>query len=185
MLAYVFWHWPKPGVDLAAYAANLRTFHKTLGDNKPPGFQHSTVFSIEGANWLDTKGPVFEDWYLIDNSAAMDRINEAAVTGACELPHNVVAVDAAGGTAGLYRLRQGSADLSGKRLAVWFSKPDGVSYKEFFSGLSNHDLPGVAVWQRQMTLGPTTEFCLLSEDEDAIAHVIGENVSLELIWDGS
>jgi len=185
MLAYVFWHWPQFAVDPAAYETNLRAFHRTLGANTPPGFHLSTVCSIKGANWLDTESPVFEDWYLLENSAALDQLNEGAVTGVCEQPHNVVAREAAGGTAGLYRLRQGTPDLSKKRFAVWFSKPDGISYKDFFARMEKEHLPRVALWQRQMTLGPTREFCLLSENEGAISQVVGENVSLELIWGGS
>ncbi|HSE34105.1 MAG TPA: hypothetical protein VLA93_21205 [Pyrinomonadaceae bacterium] len=185
MLAYVFWHWPQPGVDRAAYEANLLTFHKTLTTHKPPGFLSSTVFSIEAANWLEATGPVFEDWYLMENSAAMDRLNDGAVTGVCEQPHNVVAKEAAGGTAGLYRLRQGTGNLSNKRVAVWFSKPAGVSYKDFFAQLSEENLPGTSLWQRQMTLGPTTEFCMLSENEEAASRVAGQRVSLAPIWSGS
>ena len=182
MLAYVFWHWPRPGIDLAAYEANLRIFHQTLTANKPPGFQNSTVFSTNGSDWLDTKGPVFEDWYLMDDSAALDRVNEAAVTGACEQPHHAVAKDAAGGTAGLYRLRQGTAELSNKSVAVWFSKPDGVSYREFFARIDEENFKGAALWQRQMTLGPTREFCLLSEDEDQSSRISGLKVLLKVIW---
>ena len=185
MLAYVFWHWPRFDVDLAQYQTKLRAFHKTLGANAPPGFHHSTVFSIKGANWLDTTNQVFEDWYLLDNSAALDQIDKGAVTGACEQPHNVVAREAAGGTAGLYRLRRGTADLSKKRIAVWFSKPDGMSYKDLFARLDQEPLSRVALWQRQMTLGPTREFCLLGESKEAIPRVGGEEVALELIWAGS
>ena len=185
MLAYVFWHWPRFDVDLAIYQTNLRAFHRTLGANAPPGFHHSTVFSVKGADWLDTTGPVFEEWYLINNSAAMDQLNDAAVTGACEKPHNLAAKDAAGGTAGLYRLRRGTADLSKKCFAAWFSKPDGMSYKDFFARIDEEKLPRVALWQRQMTLGPTREFCLLSESQDAIPRVGGQEVALELIWAGS
>jgi hypothetical protein len=155
MLAYVFWHWPRFDVDLTLYQKNLRAFHKTLAANTPPGFHHSTAFSIKGANWLDSTGSAFEEWYLLDNSAALDQLNDAAVTGACEQPHNVVAKDAAGGTAGLYRLRRGAADLSRKRFAVWFSKPDGMSYKDFLARVDEEQLPRAALWQRQMTLGPT------------------------------
>lgn len=182
MLAYVFWHWPRFDVNLSNYQTNLRNFHRTLGANAPPGFHHSTVFSIKGADWLDTTGPLFEEWYLLNNSAAMDLLNDAAVTGACEKPHNEVARDAAGGTAGLYRLRRGNADLSRKRAAVWFSKPDGMSYKDFFARIDEEKLSGVALWQRQMTLGPTREFCLLSESQEAISYVRGQQVSLAAIW---
>ena len=159
MLAYVFWHWPQPGVDTKTYVEHLVDFHRTLNANKPDGFQGSRVLSFRGASWLDTKGDAFEDWYLIDDSAALDRINDAAVSGPCEAPHNLVAREAAGGTAGLYRLQMG--EVGETNYAVWLSKPPGVSYTDFYSALKPV-LVGNALWQRQMTLGPTTEFVIHS-----------------------
>jgi hypothetical protein len=183
MLAYVFWHWPQPAVDGQLYTSNLAHFHETLHANRPEGFHHSTVFMINNASWLETSGSAFEEWYLLDDSAAMDRLNLAAVTGPCEQPHNFVAKDAADGKAGLYRLRVGKADLSNKRFAFWFSKPAGVSYKDFFDQLHEYFSPETALWQRQMTLGPTVEFCLMSENEAAYtADLLGQRIPLRLIW---
>ena len=164
MLAYVFWHWPQPNVERETYLARLESFHHTLAANRPPGFRHSVVFGIEDADWLNTSGTAYEEWYLLDDSAAMDPLNDAAVSGACEVPHNLVARDAAGGTGGLYRLRSGEEVLPEARFAVWLSKPDGVSYRDFYEALAPLTLQAnVALWGRQMTLGPTTEFCLHSK----------------------
>jgi uncharacterized protein (DUF427 family) len=153
MLAYVFWHWPQSQIERGSYVDHLAEFHRTLAANKPDGFQESVVFRIRNANWLNTEGEAYEEWYLLDDSGAMDRLNEAAVTGVCE----------ADGTGGLYRLRTGSEDLAQARYAVWLSKPSGVSYKDFYASLESiTSKPGVALWGRQMTLGPTTEFCIHS-----------------------
>jgi hypothetical protein len=163
MLAYVFWHWPQRQIETRSYVDHLIEFHRTLAANKPDGFHESVVFRIRNANWLKTDGEAYEEWYLLDDSAAMDRLNEAAVTGVCEEPHNRVAREAADGTGGLYRLRAGAEDLAQARYAVWLSKLGGVSYKDFYA--SQEPLtsqPGVALWGRQMTLGPTTEFCIHS-----------------------
>jgi hypothetical protein len=163
MLAYVFWHWPRPEIDRALYLDRLGQFHHTLADNKPSGFQRSVVFRIQNANWLNTQGEAYEEWYLLDDSAAMDRLNEAAVSGPCEEPHNRVAREAADGVGGLYRLRVGQENLATAKFALWLSKPNGVSYKEFYAALQPlTSQPDVALWGRQMTLGPTTEFCLHS-----------------------
>jgi hypothetical protein len=163
MLAYVFWHWPQPQIETGSYVDHLVEFHRTLAANKPDGFQRSVVFRIRNANWLNTDGEAYEEWYLLDDSAAMDRLNEAAVTGVCEEPHNRVAREAADGTGGLYRLRAGAEDLAQAKYAVWLSKPAGVSYKDFYASLEPlTSQPGVALWGRQMTLGPTTEFCIHS-----------------------
>jgi hypothetical protein len=165
MLAYVFWHWPQASVDTETYVAHLERFHRTLAANKPEGFQRSVVFRVADADWLQTRGTAYEEWYLLDDSAAMDRLNDAAVSGACEEPHNLVAREAAGGTGGLYRLRNGAGVLSEARYAVWLSKPEGVLYRDFFEALGAlTSQPGVALWGRQMTLGPTTEFCLHSQN---------------------
>jgi hypothetical protein len=164
MLAYVFWHWPQSSVDPETYVIHLEGFHRTLAANKPKGFQGSVVFRIEDPDWLQTRGAVFEEWYLLDDSAAMDPLNDAAVSGACEQPHNLVAREAAGGTGGLYRLRSGQEVLGEARFAVWLAKPDGVSYKSFYEALELLTTqPNVALWGRQMTLGPTTEFCIHSQ----------------------
>jgi len=163
MLAYVFWHWPQPSIEPDSYVDHLVQFHETLAANKPSGFQQSVVFRIRDASWLKTNGEAYEEWYLLDDSAAMDCLNEAAVSGACEEPHNRVAREAADGVGGLYRLRVGQEHLAHARFAAWLAKPAGVSYKDFYASLeSRTSQPGVALWGRQMTLGPGAEFCLHS-----------------------
>ena len=180
MLAYVFWHWPRPEIERGQYLDHLAEFHRTLAANKPQGFQRSVVFRIHGAYWLKTDGESFEEWYLVDDSAALDPLNEAAVSGACEEPHNRVAREAADGTGGLYRLRAGSAaDMAHAKFATWLSKPAGLSYKDFYTELQPvTSQPGVALWGRQMTLGPTSEFCLHSQTELS-AHIRGIRVQLD------
>ena len=184
MLAYVFWHWPQSTIDRASYLDHLADFHRTLAVNKPRGFRRSVVFSIRGANWLNTTGEVFEEWYLLENSAAMDPLNEAAVTGACEVPHNRVAREAADGTGGLYRFREGQEELAQSRFAVWLSKPSGVTYPDFYAALQPlTSRPGIGLWGRQMTLGPTTEFCIHSPTEFQLSeNYNGHHISLEVVW---
>jgi hypothetical protein len=186
MLAYVFWHWPQSGIERSSYLDHLADFHQTLAANKPSGFQRSVVFGIPNANWLNTTGEAFEEWYLLDDSAAMDRLNDAAVSGACEEPHNRVAREAADGTGGLYRLRVGDENLAESRFAVWLSKPNGVTYKDFYAALQPlTSQPGVALWGRQMTLGPTTEFCIHSPTPIQLPEgYSGNSIVLESIWPG-
>src|SRR5215510_12419172 len=112
MLAYVFWHWPQSEIAQDSYVDHLTAFYDTLAANKPSGFRESVVFRVRGASWLNTNDEAYEEWYLLDDSAAMDRLNDAAVSGACEEPHNRVAREAADGIGGLYRLRAGAEDLA-------------------------------------------------------------------------
>ena len=184
MLAYVFWHWPQPTIDRGAYEEHLREFQQTLAANKSSGFQQSVVFRIRGASWLNTRDEAYEEWYLLDDSAAMDRLNEAAVSGACEEPHNRVAREAADGIGGLYRLREGVEILDQAKFAIWLGKPAGVSYKSLYSDL--HLLTsqsGVALWGRQMTLGPTTEFCIHSQNPIELPPgYSGHSIGLERVY---
>lgn len=185
MLAYILWHWPDPSTEQRIYIEKLISFHETLAAVKPRGFHHSTVYVVNGATWLENADGVFEEWYLLENSAAMDVLNEAAVTGVCEQPHNSVARAAAGGTGGLYRLESGESELRSKRIAYRFSKPTGVSYSEFIDSIEKVSGPGTALWLRQMTLGPGPEFCLLASNKNELPHQIEPlDVPLQLVWSG-
>src|SRR4051794_11065864 len=107
MLAYVFWHWPTSTAEPSAYTNDLISFHIALQVHSIAGFQFSHVFRLEKAPWVPQISPFYEDWYLIENSAALDSLNLAAVTAARKAPHDQVAHNADGGKAGLYQLRAG------------------------------------------------------------------------------
>jgi hypothetical protein len=186
MLAYVFWHWPQSSVDSKQYEADLVQFQQTLQANKPTGFQRSVVFAIEQAFWLKTDGVVYEEWYLLDDSAALDRLNYAAVNGPCEEPHNQVARNAADGTGGLYRLRLGSDQLETAKIATWLSKPAGVSYPVFDAQMQSVIVENNGtLWARTMTLGPTTEFCLHSSADIPLSSEFNPtSLMLNQIWLG-
>jgi hypothetical protein len=157
MLAYVFWHWPAPGVDAARYTGALVAFHRSLASTPPAGMHGSRVYEVEAAPWLPVTR-AYEDWYLVDGFAALGVLNEAAVTGARREPHEAAARLAGGGHGGVYRLL---APASGPGLdrTTWCSKPAGVPYAEFVA-----KLPAGETWQRQMVLGPAPEFCLVGTD---------------------
>ena len=161
MLAYVFWHWPRAGVPAAEYEAVQRRFHIALRDAPPEGFLGSRSLAVTGAPWAFGRGgEAYEDWYLVEGSAALDPLNDAAVSAPRLGPHDAAAAAAEGGTAGLYRLRHGTAGDS-PGAAAWFAKPRGMSYPALLATLEPLiRAEGAALWGRQMTLGPTPEFCL-------------------------
>ena len=87
-------------------------------------------------------------------------MNEAAVAASRAAPHEAAAAVAAGGAAGLYRLRLGAVRQQ-PRVDHWFGKPEGMPYRELFSQLGPLvDRVEGALWMRQMVLGPAREFCV-------------------------
>ena len=160
MLAYTFWHWKRPDVAVEEYEARQRTFHEALGVAPPDGFSGSSCFAISGAPWAGDGGAAYEDWYLVRDSAALDALNAAAISASRQAPHDAAAAVAAGEIAGLYRIRLGERQAT-PTIAHWFLKPAGVSYAALEQTMRPLvDAHGGTLWCRQMTLGPTPEFCL-------------------------
>lgn len=182
-LAYAFWHWKREAVPVHIYEGRQRAFQEALSQERPAGFLGSTTVRIAGAAWAAGGASAYEDWYLVENTAALDRLNEAAVSAGRQAPHDTVASLAAGGTAGLYGLRAG-APLPLPAYASWFAKPAGMTYGILLESLNPLiAAAGAALWSRRMTLGPTPEFCVHSREPLELAgelHV--QRLSLEPIW---
>jgi hypothetical protein len=167
MLAYVFWHWPAaPGSVLATYERAQAEFHRRLADAPPPGFLRSWSFRVTGAPWLKVEN-AYEDWYLLESSAALDPLNEAAVAPPARAAHDRAAAGAAG-MGGLYRLHTGEPNPAGGT-ACWFHKPAGLSYPELYAAIT----PGTTLWRRQMVLGPGPEFLLEGGPAPGLVTPIG------------
>lgn len=166
-LAYVFWHTPGPGVVRGEYEAALQRFHDALQAASPAGFLGSRVLRCQSVPWLTSPLarplPTYEDWYFLTGSAALDALEEAAVTGRRQQPHDAVARLAATGTGGLYRLRRGDAAVVPRR-AHWLAKPSGEAYEAFYRRFGEDPAEPFALWSRQMAIGPTPEFCLQGAD---------------------
>jgi hypothetical protein len=172
MLAYLFWHRPIPGVDPSAYEAALRGFHESIREAPAEVILSSACYRLDRVPWLTAAEgnhadePGFEDWYLVPDSAALDRLNEAAISARHRSFHDTAAALAGDGAGGLYA----PVDISGGRdlrLApardsecVWTSKPPRVPYSEFMPDLAALVPADARVWQRRLVLGPAPEFCV-------------------------
>ena len=148
-LAYVFWHWP---AQPDGYEDRIRAFHRALGR---PG---TATFRLERAPFPQPGG-VYEDWYPVDDWAAIGELNDLAVTGARRAPHDDIAHRAAGGAGAVFRRIAGDLPLADVRFAAWTpERPEGAA----------------DVWQRQLVLGPAPEYAVLGASpagglpEDAI-----------------
>jgi hypothetical protein len=153
VLAYIFSHQPAAGADLAAYEAGLKRFHAALAEMKPSGFVGSNSYRVPAG---------YADWYLVQSSAALDFLNEAAITGARSQPHGEVARAALDGSGKLMALESGEPDSSAG-CEVGLSKPSGLGYAKFYELLRPWtSQAGVSLWRRMMVLGPPPEFCLVA-----------------------
>jgi hypothetical protein len=167
MLAYLFWHEPQPEVDVERYIGLLQAFHRALADAPPPAFVRSWSVRLDVAPW-DGRPALqpFEDWYLVEDWAALGTLNEAAVRPPREEAHDSIAALATNGAGGLYLLQHGT--LEGPMAwAGWVVKPQGEPYGPFEPQLraAIDAAGGGAVLRRQMVLGPAPEYALLAGRE--------------------
>ncbi len=144
MLAYLFWHEPKGGVDRGAYEAAQRGFHEALG-------ARSACFRLDRLPFAEQGG--YEDWYLVEDWAALGFLNDTAAGGDRRGGHDRAAELAAVGWGAVYALARGRAEI-----------PAGVEWRDKERGRPTADfldsLPAGAVWRRQLVLGPAPEFCV-------------------------
>jgi hypothetical protein len=160
MLAYLFWHQPAAGVDATAYEEALRVFHRALGEHAPGGFLGSAAFGFRDVPWFPAESG-YLDWYAIADFTSLGLLNEAAVAGARQAPHDDVARLAGSGMGGVYRLVAGRAGFEQMNFGTWMKKPEGMSYSAFLARASSLiDPANTGLWQRQMNLGPGLEFCI-------------------------
>jgi hypothetical protein len=157
LLAYVFWHVPLAAV--ADYEQRLRAFHESLRGE----LERSTTFALPSVPWLGG-APGYEDWYLVDDFAALGRLNEVAVTGARRQRHDAAADAARAGIAGVMGHVAGPLLPERPGWAAWLSKPAGMPYEDWHGELAGA-VADASAWQRQMVLGPASEYCVLAGSE--------------------
>jgi hypothetical protein len=162
VLAYVFWHAPAARAAARDYEERLAAFHAALRAAPPPGLGATAVLGLDTVPWLGGAAG-YEDWYLVDGFTALGALNEAAVTGPRQVPHDAAAAAAAAGVAGVMGHVAGSTLPARPAWAAWTSRPTGLPYADAHAQLTAAVAEAdAAAWQRQMTLGPATEYCVLA-----------------------
>jgi hypothetical protein len=173
LLAYVFFHRPALPAGATAYEAALRAFHAALAAAPPHGFVGSCSYRI---------GDGYADWYMVEDSAALDRLNEAAVGRRAHASHDAVADMSSEGAGKLFTLVSGDP-RSEAGFETRFSKPGGMSYAELYERVKSLTArPDVSLWRRMMVLGPPPEFCIASRSELVVpAEMSPETLSREVV----
>jgi len=166
MLGYVFWHRPAEGGAPESYERAQDRFHRSLAARPPEGYRGSACFRVADVEWLGDGGPGYEDWYLVDDFAALGVLRQAAVSAGHRTAHEEAAKRVGDGTGGLYRLAEGCAALEHVRVAVWVSVPreqpeDVVAGLLLGDGL---DRRRGGLWRRELTFGPAPEYCVLGPE---------------------
>jgi hypothetical protein len=154
LLGYVFFHRPTPGARIDGYEDALRRFHAALASAAPSGFRSSSSHRVGGG---------YADWYLLEDSAALDPLNVAAVGARVVASHDAVAHMSTDGAGKLFSHVSGEPSIGGA-FETRFAKPKGIAYPDFYALLKEWTgRPHVSLWRRMLVLGPAPEFCLISD----------------------
>lgn len=175
MLAYIAWHRPAPGVDVAGYERAIAHFHSSLAHQPPSGFDGSVAFRAAELPWLGVPGAAssqpaggYEDWYLVDSWSSIGVLEEASVSYGHVGAHDAVASMAGVSTGAVYRFSEGYARPADARLSVWVTRGPGHDHPSIEALLGDGMDPQTAgLWRRCIGLGPAPEYCLLADEPSA------------------
>ena len=163
MLAYVFWHRPRPGVDLDGYEGALVGFHRSLAHSRPAGLEASASFRVAELPWIAGEGAGYEDWYLLDGFSSLGVLNEAAVGRGHRTAHDHAARQTGTAAGGLYSLQEGEiAAWAQGGVAVWVTRELDSAVAALGDLLADDgtEQGACCLWRRQLALGPAPELCL-------------------------
>ena len=145
MLAYLFWHRPRRGVEAGEYEEAQRRFHTKL---EVP----SACFRLEELPF--EAGTGYEDWYLVEDWQQLGELNALAVDAIHRPDHDRAATLAGEGWGAVYASIRGPASIPIE--ARWQHKRGDETVEDLLAEVGN-DTP---VWRRQLVLGPAPEFCI-------------------------
>jgi hypothetical protein len=169
VLAYLFWHRPRGGCESEEYERAQVEFHRSLQRMPPVGLRATATYRLDDVPWLGgATGPAYEDWYVLQDYAALGVLNEAAVGRGHRTSHDRAARMAGAGAGGLYMLLEGPAQLPEQGAATWVAPQAGGTSPELAGLLTDGADPShTSLWRRQLVLGPAPEYCLLAPEPPA------------------
>jgi hypothetical protein len=69
----------------------------------------------------------------------------------------------------LYYLVAGEHRVPADSKVFWLSRPRGIAWRDVLPSIIRSASAGIAVWRRQMVLGPGTEFALVGPPDLSLA----------------
>jgi hypothetical protein len=167
VLAYLFWHRPRAGVEPAEYEADQVAFQHSLAVNPPAGFVANASVRLARCPWLAAGGPeapAYEDWYVVEDWTALGVLEQAAVGAGHRSRHERVAGKVGAGAGAVYRLVEGTGPGTlAAPTATWVDASLDIRAAEVGEMLADGvDRDGASLWRRALVLGPAPEHCLLA-----------------------
>jgi hypothetical protein len=201
VLAYIFWHRPHEPAAGEGYEQAHISFHRSLARTRPVGTCGSAVFRVTELPWTEPAGaaPAYEDWYVVEDFAALGVLNEAAVGRGHRTAHDQVARRFGWGAGGIYALLEGERSAIARGSApgdpspaTWVQRPPGSRPRPLGELLGDGMDPSrSSLWRRQMVLGPAPEYCLLAPEVPPGAAPTrlpagwsARTLGRELLWSG-
>ncbi len=189
MLAYVFWHRPAADAPQLRYEQALSAFHRSLARRRPAGMLGSAAYRVAGLPWPERREPAgggmraapavalaprlhapsgYEDWYFLEDFAAIGVLNEAAIGRGHRTSHDEAARLMGSGTAAIFALVEGDTTaMAAAGVSVWVARERGSARPEVAGLLADGVVGRSALWRRQLVLGPAPEFCLVAHEPPA------------------
>ena len=184
MLAFVFWSTPINGTDVQQFEDSLSGFHEELNRDRTAGFRRSVSFRVTSKlPWLQNQRALYEDWYLLSNFAAMDRLDQR-IADDHSLPSHRCLMRRTGAASGaVVYLDKGSAYVETNRFAWWFARSRTTSASSLVAAI-RIEHPGLrcSVWTRAMALGPAGNCLLANVDIADTMPPTAVRVARDLLW---
>ncbi|MDX1740886.1 MAG: hypothetical protein R3178_06315 [Rhodothermales bacterium] len=181
MIAYVFWHTPRSSVEGSDYEQGLEAFHSVLAGRPPGGYCSSLSLRVGRLPWMGD-ATSFEDWYLVDDFAALGELNDRAAADHHAATHDHVADYSDWGTGSIFALESGTAGLV-PPIMYWLNRPEDMKTAAFLAEMRSWVEGEQAVlWRRQLSLGPSTEYCIHAPRKLALPFPALEVVPQSVIW---
>jgi len=184
VLAVVFWNSRNARSSDTKYEDALAGFHQELNQQKPKGVRRSVSFRVcSKLPWINSEFPIYEDWYIMTNFAALDSLDQLVLEDKHLVSHRDLMVQTGCASGAVMYLDKGTPYVERSRIAYWFSKPREKSLEDIAAMADGTESAKTfSIWTRSMALGPTGN-CLVVNRAIDIPPAYGATETIrEVFW---